>query len=254
MRTRKSRVKAVGFDLDDCLFNSTELSGRARREGLAAMLKMGLDVDPAVAAAHLDYVVSEYGSNSPSHYNRLLDRLEWSEGVSLLPGQRYRLVAGAVMAYHRVKVEEMAPFEDVPPCLRALRGGGLKIVVLTDGIPVKQHEKVLRIGLDSLVDLVIVSDEISARKPDPRLFDYCLDQAGLSPDEMIYVGDRLDKDIVPAAMLGIAAVRIHRGGGHDRRDPVEEGRAVRPDFEIETLYELLQIVAEMNSDWGDVRD
>ena len=38
-------IKLVGFDLDDCLFDSTGLSDKARIKGIEAMIKLGLDIN-----------------------------------------------------------------------------------------------------------------------------------------------------------------------------------------------------------------
>jgi len=40
-----SPIKLVGFDLDDCLFDSTGLSDRARLKGINAMIDLGLKID-----------------------------------------------------------------------------------------------------------------------------------------------------------------------------------------------------------------
>ena len=38
-------IKLVGFDLDDCLFDSTGLSKRARIKGIDAMINLGLNIE-----------------------------------------------------------------------------------------------------------------------------------------------------------------------------------------------------------------
>ena len=42
-------IKVIGFDLDDCLFDSTGLSERARIKGIDAMINLGLKVDRSKA-------------------------------------------------------------------------------------------------------------------------------------------------------------------------------------------------------------
>ena len=38
-------IKLVGFDLDDCLFDSTGLSEKARIKGIEAMIELGLNIN-----------------------------------------------------------------------------------------------------------------------------------------------------------------------------------------------------------------
>ena len=42
-------------------------------------------------------------------------------------------------------------------------------------------------------------------------FDKLIEVSGHSPEEIAYVGDRLDNDIAPAAGAGLATVWIRRG-------------------------------------------
>ena len=70
-----SPIKLIGFDLDDCLFDSTGLSERARINGLNAMINLGLKIDKEKAKQILREIVKEYGSNFSKHYNIFIIRL-----------------------------------------------------------------------------------------------------------------------------------------------------------------------------------
>ncbi|GAG67557.1 unnamed protein product, partial [marine sediment metagenome] len=61
-------IKLVGFDLDDCLFDSTGLSQRARIKGIDAMISLGLKIKRQKALILIQEIVAEYGSNSSKHY------------------------------------------------------------------------------------------------------------------------------------------------------------------------------------------
>ena len=49
------------------------------------------------------------------------------------------------------------------------------------------------------------------RKPDPAFFERLVDLAGASPDEVAYVGDRVDNDVLPALAAGLVALHLRRG-------------------------------------------
>jgi putative hydrolase of the HAD superfamily len=124
---------------------------------------------------------------------------------------------------------------------------GIKSAIISDGIPIKQYEKILRLGIDKLIDLVVITDEIGIRKPNPTLFDYFLKKFGVKGYETIYVGDNIEKDIIPAKMNRIHSVYIHRGGKYDFPIPklnLPENNI--PDYEISQLYELFDIITNLN--------
>jgi putative hydrolase of the HAD superfamily len=241
-------IKLVAFDLDDCLFDSTGLSDRARKKGIEAMIKNGLEINKEEAFRILDQIVLEYGSNFERHYDFFLRRLE-----EINPKARkkkvnnYKLIASAIIAYHHQKVNFIKLYDDVLPCLKKLISLKINRAIISDGIPVKQYEKILRLNLDEYISKVIISDEIAIRKPNPMLFKYCLEKFDVQGKETIYVGDRLDKDIEPASQNGIITVYIHRGGKYDINENMPKKNKVNPDFEIYNLNELFNIIDSLQN-------
>ena len=245
-----SPIKLVGFDLDDCLFDSTGLSDRARIKGINAMIDLGLKIDKQNAIKMINEVVKEYGSNSSNHYNYFIRRYNRLENVKeKIPySLQFKYISAAVMAYHKEKIDSIKLYDDVKPCLIKLREKGLKSAIISDGLPIKQYEKILRLGIDDLIDLTTISDEIGVRKPNPKLFEFCLKKFNIEGNETIYIGDRLEKDIIPAKLCNINSVLIHRGGKYDTHktgNKFPEG--IKPDYEISNLNEIFDIIDEINS-------
>jgi len=242
-----SPIKLVGFDLDDCLFDSTGLSQRARIEGIDAMIKLGLKIDRQKAIILIQEIVEEYGSNSSMHYDYFIRRLNEVEKLSISSNEQYKYIAAAVMAYHAQKITFIKLYEDVRNTLVKLKEISIKTAIITDGIPIKQYEKILRLKLDELIDLVVITDEIGVRKPNPQLFSYFLERFKVKGYETIYVGDNISKDIIPAKLNNIHAVYIHRGGKYDsKKKDVIVPDDIKPDYEISRLDELFKIVDELN--------
>ena len=105
----------------------------------------------------------------------------------------------------------------------------------------------MRLGIDDLIDLVVISDEIGIRKPNPKLFSYCLNKFQVKGHETIYVGDNIYKDIVPAKQNKIHTVYIHRGGKYDIKKTGEKiADENKPDYEISKLNEIFDIITELN--------
>ncbi len=63
-------------------------------------------------------------------------------------------------------------------------------------------------GLLEAFEVVALSEEINAFKPDPSLFQAALEMAKALPEHCLMVGDRLDNDIEPANRLGMKTAWI----------------------------------------------
>ncbi len=240
-------IKLVGFDLDDCLFDSTGLSQRARIKGIDAMLSLGLKIERQKALILIQEIVVEYGSNSSKHYDYFIRRLNLYENYAISFNEQVRYITAAVMAYHGQKIKHIQLYDDVLKSLEKLKKSSIKTAIITDGIPIKQYEKILRLGIDDLIDLVVISDEIGIRKPNPELFSYCLKKFKVKGHETIYVGDNIYKDIIPANFNKIHSVYIHRGGKYDTNVTGETiSEENKPDHEISGLDELFNIINDIN--------
>ncbi len=243
-------IKVIAFDLDDTLYNATELARESRISGLKAMIKKGLKMDLNSAISTLDEIVKEYGTNNSRHYDIFILRINRFEPQIdfIRTNQKNKYVSAAVMAYHEQKIISIKPFDDVIPCLKQIRDLGIETAIISDGIPIKQYEKILRLGIDELIDLIVISDEIGIRKPNPKLFDYCLKKFGVKGYESIYIGDNPEKDLVPARMNGMNSVYIHRGGKYNNITTGEKIlNGTKPEFEINSLLELKKIINKINS-------
>lgn len=94
---------------------------------------------------------------------------------------------------------------DALPCFEALRAHGLRLGAA--GNMFAHHEDFLR----SHVDFVGSSERWGVEKPAEGFFARVVEESGVPAEEIVYVGDRVDNDVVPAVAAGLRAVRIRRG-------------------------------------------
>jgi FMN phosphatase YigB (HAD superfamily) len=96
-------------------------------------------------------------------------------------------------------------FDDAEPTLKALS----KYCEM--GIIANQSEDILELieksGFDRFFKVKAISSSIKLKKPDSKIFELALKQAGHSAKDCIMVGDRLDTDICPANTLGMTTIR-----------------------------------------------
>ena len=94
---------------------------------------------------------------------------------------------------------------DAMPCFAALRARGLRLGAAGNMRAV--HEEFLR----PHVDFVGSSERWDVWKPDAGFFARIVEEAAVPAGEILYVGDRVDNDVLPALAAGLGAVRIRRG-------------------------------------------
>jgi putative hydrolase of the HAD superfamily len=102
-------------------------------------------------------------------------------------------------------------YEDARAALPELRRGGRRLVVVSNW-DFSLGEVLERVGLRGLVDAVLTSAQVGARKPEPEIFAQALAVAGVPAAAAIHVGDSLEEDVAGARGAGIEAVLVVRNG------------------------------------------
>jgi len=99
-----------------------------------------------------------------------------------------------------------------------------------------------------LFDVITVSSEIGARKPDARIFQSALKSVSVKPEEAVFVSDELSEDLVGSKGLGIISVWLknpHVKSEWKQREVPEE-KIFEPDATISDLEELLPFLEKVN--------
>lgn len=123
-----------------------------------------------------------------------------------------RLVEDLVAAEADLLASSAQWYEDSVPYLRRLRADGYRTGVISNCSP-SSRPVVERLGVEGEADVVILSYEVGASKPSPRIFQAALDAVGAEAETAIFVDDRADY-LDGAAALGMRTVRIARPVAH----------------------------------------
>jgi len=144
--------------------------------------------------------------------------------------------------YLRHRFEDIELYDDVLPTLDAL-ADRFRIGLLSNGNSYPE-----RCGLAGRFRFVVFSQDYGFEKPDRRIFEVTLEQAGCSREELLHVGDSLATDVCGAKNAGVACVWLNREGSGN-----EAG--AEPDVEIATLGELVGLLGlGLNSQAEEVKD
>ena len=96
-------------------------------------------------------------------------------------------------------------FDDAEPTLQALS----KYYEM--GLIANQSEDILELleksGFDRFFRVKAISSSVKLKKPDSKIFELALREAGQNAEDCIMVGDRLDTDICPANNMGMTTIR-----------------------------------------------
>ena len=99
---------------------------------------------------------------------------------------------------------------DAVGTLEAMRKAGLATALVSNfDHPPHVHELLDDMALRPCFDAVVVSGDVGYKKPDPRIFDFALEDTGVRPHEVLFVGDTED-DVNGALAAGIRPVLIRR--------------------------------------------
>jgi FMN phosphatase YigB (HAD superfamily) len=122
-------------------------------------------------------------------------------------------------------------YDDVIPTLQLLCARGYQLAVFAN-----QPRSAARFMATLPVDRVATSDQWGIAKPDPRFFERIATTLETAPQQIAYVGDRVDNDVVPAVRAGMLAIHLRRGpwGFIQASWPEASQAAIR----IESLTEL----------------
>ena len=107
--------------------------------------------------------------------------------------------------------ENFELFEDALPVLDELRGAGLRLGLVSNGIR-DLSEFVVHHRLD--VDAVVGSRVHGFVKPHPTIFEAALQELGVAAAEAAMVGDSIEEDVEGARALGMRAILLDRENRH----------------------------------------
>jgi putative hydrolase of the HAD superfamily len=147
------------------------------------------------------------------------------------------LVRDLALSYPGVRRGLCAVYDDAAPVLAALRRS-CRLGIVTNGAPALQREKLAASGLAKYFDAVVISGEVGAGKPDPRIFSHALSLLGARAAETALVGDSLERDVAGARGAGLYAVWLNRQTA-SRMD------GMVPHAEITSLRDLASALAAL---------
>lgn len=258
-------IKAVFFDLDDTLLNdrkSIQTAFDVTCEELAHKYNLDAKVieEKVRTVAREQYktypfyeFTTEIGMNpfeglwgnfTDIHHYKFREM-----GENILDYQTQTWVKGlkdfnisednALKARDRFKeVRRQSPFlfEETIEVLDTLQKDGKRLLLLTNGSPTLQFEKLsLTPELIPYFEHIVVSGNIGYGKPSPVIFAHSIRLMDLKAAEIVMVGDNPNTDIIGASQVGIDTIWIDLNVGNENKD-------VHPTHTVKRLRDILPLI------------
>ena len=189
--------------------------------------------------------------------------------------ERKRLLDPAFHAFNRVRKARLTLYPGVQDTLATLHASGVPIFGHTEASTVSAVDRVQRLGLASFLDRLYAADvgvpvtgapldvvpvPREIHKPDPRVLSEICTGFGIAPEQALYVGDSISRDVGMAQQIGMHTAWAAYGTRHRAEDwatlvrvthwsaeDVERVATARerfgtcePDASIESFAELLE--------------
>ncbi|HUX07492.1 MAG TPA: HAD family hydrolase [Acidobacteriota bacterium] len=183
------------------------------------------DMDGTITRPRLDFgeIRKAIGNDDPSLLS--LDFI-----LSLPPDEQKK--AWEIMhRYEDEAAENAEPQAGAVELLAELRRRGIKTAIFTRNSRKSVETVLSKIGVE--VDRIIARED-APPKPDPRAINELMERYAVHREEVLMVGD-FALDIEAGRQAGIATVLLRNGDNHALK--------ADPDFEIDSLLQLREIIA-----------
>lgn len=217
-------TKLIIIDLDDTLYpeiNFTYSGFRSVSDYLSN--KHNLNSKDLFNFLQKSFANGARGNN----FNLLLEKFNIKEDLNYL------------INLFRKHKPQISLYPDAKKILDYLKLKPILLVLITDGYPVTQKNKIDALDIRDYFDKIIVNDISKGRdKSDQKIYIDLINKMGINFSDITFIGDNPKKDFKAPSKLGIQSVRIIRKEGIYRQAEDIE----KPDFTMTTLDSIKKII------------
>ncbi|PFL24408.1 2-haloalkanoic acid dehalogenase [Bacillus cereus] len=115
----------------------------------------------------------------------------------------------------------------------------IKVGIITNGSTQRQKAKIINTNLNRYFDTIIISEEAGFNKPDKRIFELALNKLNVQSEDVLFVGDDLEKDIAGCQNANIKGIWFNP-------NMIKKNTDIKPYAEITSFDNLLSYCGEIN--------
>jgi HAD superfamily hydrolase (TIGR02253 family) len=223
-------IKAIIFDLDNTLIDFMTMKKMSVAGAIRSMQDAGLDISNNKAQKILYALYDKHGMEYQKVFQDFLKQV--------IGKIDYKILAHAIVGYRKVERGFMQPYPKVKSTLRNLEKRGIRLAILTDAPRMRAWLRLAEMEISDYFEFVLTYDDTKVKKPDKKAFVKMLNKLKLNPEEVLMVGDSLDKDIKGAKSMGMKTCYAKYG------DVGVSNDKIKADYVLKSVEDLLGIVVE----------
>lgn len=81
-----------------------------------------------------------------------------------------------------------------------------KLHIITNGFKEVQSKKMISSGIQKYFNVIVTSESVGVKKPNPKVFKFALEKAKAKPEESVMIGDSLEADVLGSLACGIKPI------------------------------------------------
>ena len=207
-------MKWIFFDLDDTLWNFSANSAIALRklyEISPILKKLFKDMNEFIDIYHVNNAMmwDFYAKGMVSTKELKVER--WRRTLAT---RQFEVLTAVCEELERNYLEILAQGQEMFPGVKEMLERLIKkclVGILSNGFSKTQYQKLRFSGLDRYITRTIVSEEIGINKPNPKIFEYAVQETGASAPYLM-VGDHAETDVLGAMKSGWYAIWYNPAG------------------------------------------
>jgi HAD superfamily hydrolase (TIGR01549 family) len=114
--------------------------------------------------------------------------------------------------------------------------GKFKLGVISNSMSQVSKNFLEQNNLTKYFDAIAISGALGFRKPNPKIFNYVLEELSAEPNEVIHVGDSFEEDVIGAKNVGMKAVWICR------EKSVSINSVTQPDYIVNSITDAFNLI------------
>lgn len=204
-------IRAIGFDLDNTLFDHTEAAAEAMRRLIhqrdwtyTGETSVGAEWHRVETIYFSQYVA---GIMTLVEHRRARMRVFLESTNATVSQHELDDLWNAYLVHY---AKSWVAYSDAHEALNELKALSIRMAVLTNGQQAQQEAKLQAIGLSNMFEGCLAIGTVEALKPDPRAFQQLCRLLECEPHEVLFVGDDIDIDVRASINAGLNGVWLNR--------------------------------------------
>ena len=249
-------IKGVVFDVGGTMHVSEKDSKKSLAFSLEvldilAQRDIALAIEPTDFYSRLMVSSEEYKARSEATGEELSCLEIWRD-FFLKPyqvdGEKLKPVAETLCTLFDSTRQNLRPRPHLKETVVRLHQEGFKLGVISNIISLNFVPNILvHYGIAEYMGCVILSSATGKRKPWPDMFQIAEKELGLKAQSLAYVGDTLSRDVIGVRNAGWRLMIQIENPSVAHRDKKVQGLGYAPDYLIQDLAEIPDIIAKENA-------